>query len=533
MCVRAAERRSTVVIVLTVSGFYSGGGTGGYGERRDAARYDSSGPDDGPLADGNSGQHSHPGSDEHVILNANDAASVEVAFGRDKTEGLGISLAKLIVSDEHIGANLDIAANLNLADDVDTHVALQVDIVANDKFGSVIACIDTLHMETRLGAETRANSDVPVSLGIDGSLHHTASANLDTMAETEGGEILAETGEGSGNDGVADYHDYDSHNNSNYLAQHTADGAQHTPPQLGREAALKCRDYGAEAQILLDNSTAHLALNALDAATQYKEAENLRKHEVADLRLHLHGSVGGYAGWLILVVVIDGEDVLYVCADGVVGLSYIIDGGIVKHHGIVDEILLGSQHNMEKQRHGRHTGAGSKLLGIVTANHVGTQNVTADLDNAHTYLLKVIVGINILHGWLLGILITKEMDKAYLVALQHFEQGRKVTHTNYVARIKHPYILAAGGNGLIESIGETVVLAEVLSVTDVVERHAALEKFHGIGGAVGGIIVHNDDFDAFKHIRIKQSQLLQLVLYLQLIIACADAEGQCLAIAEC
>ena len=232
MCVRAAERRSTVVIVLTVSSFYSGGGTGGYGERRDAARYDSSGPDHGPLANGNSGQHGHSRSDEHVILNANDAASVEVAFGRDKTEGLGISLAKLIVGDEHIGAYLDIAANLNLADDVDTHVALQVDIVANDKFGSVIACIDTLHMETRLGAETRANSDIPVSLGIDGSLHHTASANLDTMAETEGGEILAETGEGSGNDGVADYDDYDSHNNSNYLAQHTADGATGRKPKF-------------------------------------------------------------------------------------------------------------------------------------------------------------------------------------------------------------------------------------------------------------------------------------------------------------
>ena len=368
---------------------------------------------------------------------------------------------------------------------------------------------------------------------MNGSLHHAARANLDTMAEAESGEILAETGEGSSDDCVAYYHDNDSHDNSDYLAQHTTDGAQHTAPQLSREAALECRDHRAESQVLLDDGTAHLALNALDTAAQHKEAEYLRKHEVANLRLHLHCSIGRDARRLILIVVVDGEDVLDVCADGVVGLSHVIDGSIVEHHGIVDEILLGSQHDMEKQRHGRHTGAGSELLGIIAADHIGAQDVTAGLDNAHAYLLKVIVGINILHGRLLGILIAEEVDKTYLIALQHLEQGREVTYADYVARIKHPDILAASGNSLIESIGETVVLTEILGIAYVVERHTALEKLHSIGGAVGGVVVNYDDFDAFKHIRIKQSQLLQLVLYLQLIVARADAEGQCLAIAEC
>ena len=156
---------------------------------------------------------------------------------------------------------------------------------------------------------------------------------------------------------------------------------------------------------MLHCATAHLALDALDATPKHEQAEYLGEHEVADAALHLHRGVGRDGVRLVFVVVVDGQQNLHIAAHGVINIGDIVDASILKESGVVDKVLLGGQHNMKQQRHSRNARACTKLSGIVAANHICTQNIAADLNDAHGHRLQVVINIHILHHRLLGIIV--------------------------------------------------------------------------------------------------------------------------------
>ena len=106
----------------------------------------------------------------------------------------------------------------------------------------------------------------------------------------------------------------------------------------------------------------------------------------------------------------------------------------------------------------------------------------------------------------------------------------KTLYPNYIARIKHPNVLAVHKNGLINGKHKTVVTTQIVGVADIFKGHTTLKLPDHGRGAVGRVIVYNYDLHTFLHTGIKQRQSLELLLERQDIVACPYAQSQDFAV---